>query len=72
MEKAELFLLDLGLTQVRVRVHGNIARIEALPSQFSILLDKRTEISEQCKAYGFAYAAMDLLGYRTGSMSQPM
>ena len=72
VEEAERFLLGLGLTQVRVRAHGRLARIEALPEHFSLLLEKRGEITEMLKNFGFSYVSMDLTGYRTGSMNEAL
>lgn len=72
IEKSEQFLLDLGFRQVRVRHHGDIARIEVAAEErekiFSIeLMDK---ISEKLKSIGFKYVTFDLAGYRTGSMNE--
>ena len=74
VDKAEQLLLDLGFPQARVRVHGNgsLARIELLPEDFNKLLAHRTEVSEKMKSYGFIYVAMDLQGYRTGSMNETL
>jgi len=74
VDKAEQFLLDMGLRQVRVRHHGNLARIETDDEGFVILIDQknRKKVHEQLKQYGFNYAAVDLLGYRTGSMNETM
>ena len=74
VDKAEQFLLDMGLKQVRVRHHGTIARIETDDDGFLILLDKknREKVHEQIKQYGFNYVAIDLLGYRTGSMNETL
>ncbi len=72
VDKAEQLLLDLGFTQMRVRVHGTLARIEVLPEDFPRLAepDLRREIAEKLKAYGFSYVTADLAGYRTGSMNE--
>jgi len=74
VDKAEQFLLDMGLKQVRVRHHGSLARIETDEDGFAILIDKknRKNIYEQIKQYGFNYVALDLLGYRTGSMNETL
>lgn len=69
VETAEEILLSAGFKQMRVRVHGNIARIEILPEQFSKLLSLREEISARLKTLGFDYVTLDLQGYRTGSMN---
>lgn len=72
VDRAEQLLLDFGFHQVRVRIHGTIARIEILPEEFAKLLDEETrkKITESFKEYGFTYVTMDLTGYRTGSMNE--
>lgn len=72
VEQAEQFLQQLGFTQVRVRVHGNLARIEVMPQEFSslILETNRRQIADKFKAFGFSYVTMDLYGYRIGSMNE--
>ncbi len=74
VDRAEQLLLDLGFTQVRVRIHGTIARIELMPQEFSKLLEEevRKEVFEKFKSYGFSYVTMDLMGYRTGSMNETL
>ena len=71
IEKAEEFLIDAGFKQVRVRLHGNIARIEILPSDFDKFLEKnfREKVAAQFKSYGFDFVTLDLQGYRVGSMN---
>jgi uncharacterized protein len=72
IDRAEQLLLDMGLRQVRVRHHGNLARIETDEDGFSILAERknREKVYEQLKLYGFTYVSVDLLGYRTGSMNE--
>ena len=72
IDKAEQFLLDMGFGQVRVRYHGNLARIETDAEGFSIMLspDNREKIHCAFKELGFTYITLDLLGYRTGSMNE--
>ena len=72
VDKAEQMLLDLGFRQVRVRIHGTMARIEVLPDEFSKLIseDIRSKITASFKEFGFTYVTMDLTGYRTGSMNE--
>lgn len=69
VERAEKFLLDSDFEQVRVRIHGDIARIEILPEEFEKILNLREKIFETLKGYGFDYVTLDLQGYRTGSMN---
>ena len=72
VEKAEQWLLDagLGLTQLRVRSHGNLARIEVPSDAIPHLAARAAEIAAVFKDFGFAYVALDLRGYRTGSMNE--
>lgn len=72
VDKAEQFLLDLGFGQIRVRHHGNLARLEIDEEDFSSLLDKkmRLQVYTKLKEIGFTYISLDLQGYRTGSMNE--
>ena len=72
VERAEQWLMDagLGLTQLRVRSHGDIARIEVPPDDIPRLAAHAAEISASFKRFGFAYATLDLQGYRTGSLNE--
>jgi uncharacterized protein len=72
VDKAEQLLLDLGFHQVRVRIHGMMARIEVLPEELTRIVQPeiRTQITESFKSYGFTYMTLDLEGYRTGSMNE--
>lgn len=72
VDRAEQFLLDLGFHQLRVRIHGEIARIEVLPDEFEKVLSCRERITRAFKEYGFHYVTMDLQGYRTGSMNETL
>ena len=74
VDKAEQLLLDLGFHQVRVRIHGRIARIEILPEEFGRLIDKSVceNVNQTLKNLGFSYITMDLVGYRTGSMNETL
>jgi len=67
---AEDALVALGLAQFRVRAHGTIARVEVSPEELDAAWALRTEIAEAIKACGFSYAAIDMDGYRTGSMNE--
>lgn len=74
VDKAEQLLLDLGFHQVRVRVHGTMARIEVLPEELTrITQDEiRQKISRELRDLGFSYVTLDLAGYRTGSMNETL
>ena len=70
VERAEQYLLDLGFGQVRVRSHGDLARIELCAADIPKAVEQREKIHAALKGFGFAYVALDLLGYRTGSMNE--
>lgn len=81
VERAEQWLMDLdlgrdgarssrGLTQLRVRSHGDMARIEVPPCDIPSLAARAAEIAAAFKELGFAYTTLDLRGYRTGSMNE--
>ncbi len=72
IESAEEFLKEEGFEDVRVRVHGDIARIEVSPRQVFRLSSPgiRTAVGKKLRALGFAYVAVDLDGYRTGSLNE--
>lgn len=74
VDQAEQLLLDLGFSQVRVRIHGTIARIELSPAEFSKIMaeDIRETVYTKLKGYGFSYVSLDLRGYRTGSMNETL
>ena len=74
IDQAEQYLLDLGFHQVRVRYHGDLARIETDETGFDVLLDKdnRNKIHNRFKTIGFTYISLDLKGYRTGSMNETL
>ncbi len=72
IEKAENIIKDTGVTQVRVRYHKNIARIEVGEKEIKKILDKKTRkrIVNELKKLGFTYITLDLQGYRSGSMDE--
>lgn len=74
IDKAEQYLIDLGIRQVRVRFHEKLARIETDEAGFSLLLDPatRNKVFEEFRKIGFIYVALDLRGYRTGSMNETL
>ena len=69
---AEEALCTLGLKQFRVRAHGDVARVEIDPAEMEHGWSLRTEIASALRAAGFAYAAQDLDGYRSGSMNRQL
>lgn len=74
VEQAEIFLKELGFGQLRVRLHGKLARIEVLAGDFDRLLEVelRNRIQDKFLELGFEYVTIDLKGYRTGSMNESM
>lgn len=68
IEKAEAFLREFGLSQVRVRYHHEIARIEINMDESALLLNHNKEINELFLELGFKFVALDIVGYRQGSM----
>ena len=69
---AEAFLRSLGLRQLRVRHHDDVARIEVEAEDMARLLDAREAIVARFKELGYAYVALDLAGFRSGSMNETL
>ena len=74
VDRAEQYLLDLGFRQLRVRIHGDVARIEILPEEFPKIMEEgiRQAVYDRFREIGFSYVALDLMGYRTGSMNETL
>ena len=70
VEHAEGYLRGLGFRQCRVRVHGEIARVELPPEEFGRLMELREALYARFKALGFCYVTLDLGGFRSGSMNE--
>jgi uncharacterized protein len=70
IELSEELLKAMGLRQVRVRYHSDIARIEVEDKDISTIMTYRAEIYAGLNALGFTYVALDLKGYRTGSLNE--
>lgn len=68
VELAEEFIKSLGIMQCRVRVHGDIARIEVDKNKFIDLLENKDAILEKLKSLGYIYITLDIEGFRSGSM----
>jgi len=71
---AERFLREQGFSSIRVRHHGEIARIEAPAAELLLLAQQplRRQIVEALKALGFIYVTIDLEGFRSGSMNEAL
>ena len=69
VEQAEIMLLETGFPGTRVRVHGDLARIECLPGYIEKIVrnPEKEQIISNLKKIGFRYVSLDLEGYRTGS-----
>ena len=74
VDKAEIALKALGFRQVRVRHHDDVARIEVAENEMSRALDSEMagRMSEALKSLGFRYVALDLEGYRMGSLNETL
>ncbi len=74
VDKAEMALKQLGFRQVRVRHHGDVARIEVAEEEMPRALDPEMtrRMSAALRALGFKYVTLDLEGYRTGSLNEAL
>lgn len=69
VEQAEDFLYDLGLRVLRVRHHGDTARIEVPSEYFDTILEHHERIRQAFHDLGFVYVSLDLDGFRSGSLN---
>ncbi len=69
IDRAEGALFAMGLKQVRVRAHGNVARIEVPREEILSVAQRAQEVDETVKNCGFDFAALDLAGYKVGSLN---
>jgi len=74
VEQCEKFLHTLGISNLRVRDHGALARIEVAREDMPIITDENSTraIIEKFKEHGFAYITLDILGFRSGSMNETL
>ncbi len=74
VDKAEQKLIDLGFRQLRVRVHGSLARIEVEKDCFEKIIqpDVANQLTQYFRELGFLYVALDLEGYSMGSMNKTL
>jgi uncharacterized protein len=70
VKEAEEFLNNLGIQELRVRHHGDIARIEVPLETFEMVLSSRETIHQALKEIGFSYITLDIKGFRSGSMNE--
>jgi pyridinium-3,5-biscarboxylic acid mononucleotide sulfurtransferase len=71
IERGEAALRELGFRQFRVRLHDKLARVEIAPEEMprAMAADMPAAIAERLRAAGFTYVALDLEGYRQGSLN---
>jgi uncharacterized protein len=67
---AEAILHERGYRLVRVRDYGSMARIEVDPQMLERLATDRQEVSEKLLELGYKHIALDLMGYRSGSLDE--
>lgn len=72
VEQGENYLKNLGLYNVRLRVHRDIARIEIDLCDMGTFLDRREEVVRNLKELGYRYVTLDLEGFRSGSMDEAL
>lgn len=72
IDQAEELLRSLGFAQVRVRMHNDVARIEVEPEEIARLVEKRAEILQALRSFGFRFVTVDLAGYESGSMNRSL
>lgn len=72
VEEGERYLKDFGLYNVRLRIHGDVARIEADAAQMPVILEHRQSIAAFLKKLGYPYVTLDLEGFRSGSMDETL
>lgn len=72
LDQAEWYLQQRGFRQVRVRHHGDIARIEVPPDDLEAAVREGEAITAKLKSLGFTYVTLDLAGYRSGSMNETL
>ncbi|WP_252315238.1 ATP-dependent sacrificial sulfur transferase LarE [Sinobaca sp. H24] len=72
VDAAEQYIRELGMAQVRVRSHDEMARIEVTPDDMPKLASLHSRISEKLESLGFKFVTMDLAGYKSGSMNKSL
>lgn len=68
IEQGENYLKSLGFATNRIRVHGDITRVEVLPCQFELFISLSKKITTSLQNLGFVYITLDIEGFRSGSM----
>jgi len=70
IERAEGALHELGLRELRVRHHGDVARLEVPEADLPRVLQRREEITQALRGVGYIYVTLDLAGLRSGSLNE--
>jgi uncharacterized protein len=70
IEEAEAYLTSLGIGQLRVRLYGDLARIEVHKEDRKKILEQQSDVVKKLKRLGFTYITLDIEGYRSGSMDE--
>lgn len=68
LAELEEYFREFGVSQIRVRYHSPILRVELMPEEFSLFLEKREEAVRKASELGFPYLTLDVAGFRSGSM----
>ncbi len=68
IEEGEEYIKSLGFDVIRLRVHGDVARIEIPKKDFISFMEKHDEVTQKLKDLGFVYITLDLEAFRSGSM----
>ena len=75
IDRAENLIRSLtGVRELRVRDHGTVARVEVAPEERRLFFDEKLldKISYELRGLGFVHVALDMAGYRSGSMNEPL
>lgn len=72
VERGEVLLRRLGIRQVRLRHHGDVARIEVPFEEFPVVLSQTEEITRRLKRLGYKFVSLDLEGFTSGSMHKAL
>lgn len=72
VEGAEDVLADMGFSQFRVRHHGDVARLELPQAEFSKAIEQHDQLQDRIKQAGYSYVALDLGGFRSGSLNETL
>jgi uncharacterized protein len=70
IETAEAAIKAVGVKQVRVRHHGDVARIEVEPEEVALLLQNREQVVDALRAAGYKFVSLDLEGYASGALNR--